>query len=147
MRQMNQQQIIIMDRIIQQRFLTEKRDRLQQLVLNRARAQQQPGMTAQESTEAQQVWSQASLMLRIANDSLAILQEFEPQNQDLINNNQHVRSYLEPHNAEARLERIEEQYGRLFQQVEIMTQQIFLTTTEERTNALFPSVTNVSFWF
>jgi hypothetical protein len=52
MRQINQQQIIIMDRIIKQRSLTEKRDRLQQLVLNWARAQQQPGMAAQESTEA-----------------------------------------------------------------------------------------------
>ncbi len=52
MKQINQQQIIIMDRIIKQRSLTEKRDRMQQLVLNWARAQQQPGITAQESTEA-----------------------------------------------------------------------------------------------
>jgi hypothetical protein len=85
-------------------------------------------------------------MLRTANNSLAILQEFEPQNQDFINNNPHVRLYLELHNAEARLGRIEEQYGRLFQQVEIMTQQIFLTTTEERSNALFPNVTDETFW-
>jgi hypothetical protein len=55
MRQMNQQQIIIIGRIINQRSLTEKRDRMQQLVLNQARAQQQLGMTAQESTEAQQL--------------------------------------------------------------------------------------------
>ncbi len=53
---------------------------------------------------------------------------------------------MELHNAEARLGRIEEQYSRLFQQVEIMTQQIFLTTTEERTNAFFPNVTDETFW-
>ncbi len=135
-----------MDRTINQRSLTEKRDRLQQLVLNRALAQQQPGMIAQKSTEAQQLWARESLMLRTANDSLAILQEFEPQNQDLINNNEDVRLYLELHNAEARLGRIEEQYGRLFQQAEIVTQQIFLTATEERTNALFPNVTDETFW-
>lgn len=57
--QMNEQENLSIAEIIEQRTLTERKDRLRELVRNRTRAQGQPGMTTRESAEAQQAWAQA----------------------------------------------------------------------------------------
>lgn len=102
------------------------------------------------SEEERLLHAQLSTQIRILinNERMhqAALQQFENQNRQIIESTADIQQLLHLDNIRRRLQQVESQNSTLFQQTEIVAQQLSLVIANPEGHALFPKLASVTFW-
>ncbi|KAG1223689.1 hypothetical protein G6F67_009612 [Rhizopus microsporus] len=122
---------------------------LHQLVLQTLPAVQnvlkQNDLTEEARLEQIQILTVTRERIAVAENQLRIMQPIEQQSQNTLNTNEAARECMNTDILIRRLNLMENQHAQLFQQSEIITQQIRLVDSNLQTQGL-PKITHETFW-
>jgi hypothetical protein len=105
----------------------------------------QNDLTEEARLEQIQILTATRERIAVAENQLRIMQPIEQQSQNTLNTNEAARECMNMDILIRRLNSMENQHARLFQQSEIITQQIRLVDSNLQTQGL-SKITNETFW-
>ncbi|GAA5804341.1 hypothetical protein HPULCUR_009829 [Helicostylum pulchrum] len=146
MNMLPEQERTILQTVIETRALQVQSIQAQALLQSRMRNQRRSGISNAEALVEQQLATQIRVYLMAVQSRLQRLEEYETQNQNFLEQNKHSQHYFLIYGTITRINAIISRYGQIFQQVEIIGQQLHLMAMAEQTNIMFPDITNVTFW-
>lgn len=146
MNMLPEQERTILQTVIEARALQVQSIQTQALLQSRMQNQRRSGISNAEALVEQQLATQIRVYLMAVQSRLQRLEEYETQNQNFLEQNEHSQHYFLIYGTITRINAIISRYGQIFQQVEIIGQQLHLMTMAEQTSIMFPDITNVTFW-
>ncbi|GAA5800839.1 hypothetical protein HPULCUR_006278 [Helicostylum pulchrum] len=146
MNMLPEQERTILQTVIEARALQVQSIQTQALLQSRMQNQRRSGISNAEALVEQQLATQIRVYLMAVLSRLQRLEEYETQNQNFLEQNEHSQHYFLIYGTITRINAIISRYGQIFQQVEIIGQQLHLMTMAEQTSIMFPDITNVTFW-
>ncbi|KAG2235437.1 hypothetical protein INT48_005787 [Thamnidium elegans] len=141
-----QQHRIIVNVIIESRD-TAYRVELGRLIFQtRFNQLQREYLTEEERLLQAQLSTQVRIFIQNEQTHLTALRQYENQHRQTIESNRDIQRCLQIDTVKSQLQQIEARNATLFQQAEIISQQLLLAVANPEGNQLFPKITNVTFW-